>query len=109
MVKCRAYGSSLAGIWLHKNYKKAFGNDIAGEEVGVAYNNIALAISAFDKSGELNKFRSKFDRFRKEQGGDVSWITVDNVNYVASKVYTDEEIQFFQLFQVYLEADLLYS
>ena len=86
-----------------KDYKKAYKTDIANEDVKVAYNNIALAISAFEKTGELNKFSSKFDRFRKEQGGDVSMITVENARYFASKVYTREEIEGLALFNT--EAD----
>ncbi len=86
-----------------KEYRKAFKSDIASEGVGLAYNNIALAISAFEKSSELNKFSSKFDRFRKEQGGDVSWITIANAPSIRSKVYTKEEIEGLALFNT--EAD----
>lgn len=88
----------LKNVSYVKMYKKAFGKDIASEEVGAAYNNIALAISAFEKSEELNRFSSKFDHFRKEQGGDVSWITVADAPYIASKVYTREEIEGLALF-----------
>lgn len=41
-------------------------------KVEEAYNNIALAIAAFEKSVALNKFNSRFDKFVAEQGGDVS-------------------------------------
>ncbi len=37
-----------------------------------AYDNASLAIAAFERSNKLNKFNSKFDKFVKEQGGDVS-------------------------------------
>ena len=37
-----------------------------------AYDNIAKATSAFERSIAVNKFNSKFDKFLKEQGGDVS-------------------------------------
>lgn len=67
----------------------------------VAYNKIALAISAFEKSNELNKFSSKFDDFRAEQellGNDLSTITVGNEKDFPSDVYTDEEKEGLALF-----------
>ena len=41
-------------------------------DVPAAYENIGLAISAFENSGSMVKFQSRFDRFLDEQGGDVS-------------------------------------
>jgi cytochrome c peroxidase len=52
-------------------FAKVFGPD-AFADVGVAYNNASLAIAAFERSKDLNKFSSKFDKFVEEQGGDVS-------------------------------------
>jgi cytochrome c peroxidase len=52
-------------------FAKVFGPD-AFADVGVAYNNASIAIAAFERSKDLNKFSSKFDKFVEEQGGDVS-------------------------------------
>ena len=52
-------------------FEKVFGPD-AFADVGVAYNNASLAIAAFERSKKLDKFKSKFDKFVQEQGGDVS-------------------------------------
>lgn len=52
-------------------FKKVFGID-AFSDIKAAYNNASLAIAAFERSNVLNKFNSKFDKFVKEQGGDVS-------------------------------------
>ena len=51
----------------------------------VDYQNVSIAIAAFERSNKLNIFGSKFDKFVKEQGGDVSAFGVDNPvdrNYV---------------------------
>lgn len=89
---------------------KAFNADIVNDEQGVlvAYNNIALAISAFEQSRTLNKFSSKFDSFRREQlnkGIDVSTITVDNASLFSSKVYTKKEIEGLALFNTVADND----
>jgi cytochrome c peroxidase len=84
-----------------KLYKKAFGVDIAAADVPTAYNNIALAISAFEKSTELNRFSSKFDKFSNEQGiAYVMTLTDANVatTPVKSTVYTAEEVDGLRLF-----------
>ena len=52
-------------------FEKVFGPN-AFANVDVAYNNASLAIAAFERSKDLNKFKSKFDKFVAEQGGDVS-------------------------------------
>lgn len=52
-------------------FEKVFGPN-AFSDIMVAYNNASLAIAAFERSDQLNKFNSKFDRFVAEQGGDVS-------------------------------------
>ncbi len=57
-----------------------------------------MAISAFEKSTELNKFSSKFDRFRTEQGiATILNLTVPNTS-IKSNVYTQEEIDGLALF-----------
>ena len=84
-----------------KLYKKAFGVDIAVADVPTAYNNIALAISAFEKSTELNRFSSKFDKFSNEQGiAYVMTLTDANVDTtpVKSTVYSAEEVDGLRLF-----------
>ena len=45
--------------------------------IGVAYNNAAIAIAAFERSDKLDQFKSKFDKFVEEQAGDVSLFGVD--------------------------------
>jgi cytochrome c peroxidase len=52
-------------------FEKVFGPN-AFADIGVAYNNASLAIAAFERSKKLDKFKSKFDKFVQEQGGDVS-------------------------------------
>jgi cytochrome c peroxidase len=72
---------SVVGIIQGSNYahlfKKVFGPD-AFNDTKVAYNNASLAIAAFERSNVLNKFNSRFDKFVKEQGGDVSKFGVDD-------------------------------
>jgi len=94
---------NIVALKYAKQYRKAWKSSIANDDVGVAYNNIALAISAFEKSKELNKFNTKFDKFRKEQrrkGLDVSQITVDflSLNTIKSRFYTQDEIEGLALF-----------
>ena len=52
-------------------FERVFGPN-AFADIGVAYNNASLAIAAFERSNKVNKFRSKFDKFVAEQGGDIS-------------------------------------
>jgi cytochrome c peroxidase len=52
-------------------FKKVFGGNAFADEL-VAYNNASVAIAAFERSKNVNKFNSKFDKFVAEQGGDVS-------------------------------------
>ena len=52
-------------------FEKWFGPN-AFADVLDAYNNASIAIAAFERSTDLNKFKSKFDKFVAEQGGDVS-------------------------------------
>jgi len=60
-------------------FEKLFGPN-AFSNIGVAYNNASLAIAAFERSNKITQFRSKFDKFVQEQGGDVSsfGVEVDN-------------------------------
>jgi cytochrome c peroxidase len=84
-----------------RQYRKAWGKKIGDEEVGIAYNNIALSISAFEKSKQLNRFSSKFDAFRKEQEKkkvDVSTITVLTAPQVRTRVFSPEEVEGLALF-----------
>ena len=90
-----------------KLFKQAFGYKIATEVMTNApgvYNDIAIAIAAFERSAELNKFSSKFDQFAIEQaenGIDVSTIALDAAGMVVdgsgkrvkSKVFMQEELE----------------
>lgn len=63
--------SKAARLLLKKRFPAAFDN--AGNPVYTeAYNAIALAIAAFERSSQVNRFSSRFDKFWKEYGGDVS-------------------------------------
>jgi cytochrome c peroxidase len=62
-----------------KLFEQEFGPD-AFANPPVAYNNIAIAIAAFERSFRLNQFSSKFDKFRQEQGGDVSKFGIEEVD-----------------------------
>ena len=96
-----------------KLFKQAFGYKVATEVVNNApgvYNDIAIAIAAFERSAELNKFSSKFDQFAKEQAKkriDVSTIALDNGvvvdgsrKLVKSKVFMQEELEGLALFNM---------
>jgi cytochrome c peroxidase len=48
-------------------------------KVGIAYNNIAKAIAAFERSMLVNRFNSRFDKFLVEQGGDISAFGIKEV------------------------------
>ena len=45
-----------------------------------AYDNIAKATSAVERSIAVNKFNSKFDKFVKEQGGDVGSFGIKEID-----------------------------
>lgn len=49
------------------------------KKVGVAYNDIAIAIAAFERTLPVNKFNSKLDKFLVEQGGDVSKYGIEEI------------------------------
>lgn len=57
-------------------FKKVFGRD-AFDDPYLAYNNASLAIAAFERSNQVNKFKSRFDKFLYEQGGDISTFGVE--------------------------------
>jgi cytochrome c peroxidase len=61
-------------------FEKEFGPN-AFANVDEAYNNASIAIAAFERSKNLNKFNSKFDKFLKEQGGDVSNFGVTGTDF----------------------------
>jgi cytochrome c peroxidase len=48
-------------------------------KIDEAYNNIAKAIAAFERSMLVNRFNSKFDKFLKEQGGDISKFGIEEI------------------------------
>ena len=99
-----------------RNFLKMYGNEIcegyrpyrpnqcSNIDVPLAYNKIATAIAAFERSPELNKFNSRFDMFVKEQGGDVSEFGV----YIESdgfRTYVGPPAHFKSRFLTYDEAD----
>lgn len=62
-------------------FLQVFGPD-AFADVDAAYDNVGRAIAAFERSSEVTRFNSRFDKFWAEQGGDVSGFGVDkNGNY----------------------------
>jgi cytochrome c peroxidase len=73
-------------------------------KVGEAYNNIAIAIAAFERSIVVNRFNSKFDKFVKEQGGDVSTFGVE-VQDDGFRKYVGPPTGFRSRYFSYKEAD----
>jgi cytochrome c peroxidase len=71
------------------------------------YNFISIAIAAFEKSHELNKFSSKFDAFLAEQGGDVSDFGVEEVEIddMTFRMYVGPPKKFKSKYYSYEEAD----
>ena len=85
-------------------FLKVFGQG-AFDDVDEAYNNIGRAIAAFERSSEVVRFNSKFDRFWKEQGRSVASFGTDEAgNHLSlpadfkSKVYTRQEAEGLALF-----------
>jgi cytochrome c peroxidase len=91
-------------------FRQVFGAG-AFNNVEEAYNNVGRAIAAFERSFLLNKFSSKFDKFWKEQGKDVSQFGVkpdptnpEDLVYVGvpkkfkSKHFTQQEAEGLALF-----------
>lgn len=85
-------------------FLKAFG-PTAFDDVEVAFDNIGRAVAAFERSKELVRFSSKFDKFWEEQGRSVgSFGTDGNGKYVPlpagfkSKALTRQEAEGLALF-----------
>ena len=85
-------------------FLKVFGTD-AFADVDAAYDNIGRAIAAFERSSEVTRFNSRFDKFWAEQGGDVSTFGVKgNGNYKGvpgnfkSRYFTRQEAEGLALF-----------
>jgi cytochrome c peroxidase len=76
-------------------------------KIGIAYNNIATAIAAFERSLLLNRFTSKFDRFVMEQGGDVSTFGVTVDPATGFRKYFEPPPGFRSRYFSYKEADSL--
>ena len=90
-----------------KEFRCDTGHMVLKDEASVleAYNNIGHAIAAFERSKDLVKFNSKFDKFWEEQGRAVdSFGTDGSGNYVPvpanfkSKVFTVQEANGLALF-----------
>jgi cytochrome c peroxidase len=92
-------------------FKNAFGlgYDIFATPGHVLYNDIGIAIAAFERSTDVNKFSSRFDMFAVEQAGiDVSTIVLNNTGVVVdagetpitSAVFTQQELQGLALFNM---------
>jgi len=84
-------------------FKRVFGPN-AFKDVMVAYNNASLAIAAFERSKKLNPFKSKFDKFVKEQGGDVRNFGVE-INPNGFRQYVGPPAGFRSKVYCYDEAD----
>lgn len=84
------------------DYADKFAKEFPGSFVDTAadYQNVSIAIAAFERSDKVNKFSSKFDSFVKEQGGDVSTFGVD-----ADRVYVGPPDGFKSKVFSYDEAD----
>lgn len=96
-----------------KLFRQAFGYDVrwqARNHAERVYNDIAIAIAAYERSDALNKFSSKFDRFVDEQSAkqiDVSTIVLaDEVavdafgEVITSNVFLPEELEGLALFNM---------
>jgi cytochrome c peroxidase len=99
----RVRAADYAGL-----FKKAFGYNVVTEPAHIVYNDIGIAIAAFERSVKVNQFSSKFDQFVIEQGVDVSAISLnaDGVvvdgsgTPVTSKVFMQEELEGLALFNM---------
>lgn len=81
-------------------FAKEFPGSFALDNEKVDYQNVSIAIAAFERSDKLNKFSSKFDKFVKEQGGDVSSFGVN-----ADRTYVGPPAGFKSTVFSYDEAD----
>lgn len=108
-------GSAYAAQYLALFGPVDLNNDASVRE---AYDNIAKAIAAFERSPGVTQFKSKFDKFIAEQGGDVSafGVVTDPVTgfrkYVGppagfkSKAFTYDEADGLALFNADSEKQL---
>lgn len=96
-VVARIQASKYAG-----KFEKVFGPG-AFSNVAVAYNNASKAIAAFERSQNVNKFSSKFDKFVQEQGGDVS--TFGITEEYGFRIYVGPPAGFKSKYYSYDEAD----
>ncbi|MDF1553160.1 MAG: cytochrome c peroxidase [Deferrisomatales bacterium] len=83
-------------------FKQVFGRDIFAD-VATAYDSIGLAIAAFEKSSALVTFKSRFDQFIAEQGGDVSGFGIQVIGDV--RQYVGPPVGFQSKVFSYDEAD----
>ena len=101
-------------------FKNAFGlgYDIFSTPGHVLYNDIGIAIAAFERSTDVNKFSSRFDMFAVEQAGvDVSTIVLNDTGVVVdaggipitSEVFTKQELQGLALFNSTNNNDGIYD
>lgn len=87
-------------------FLRLFGKEIydgAVLNVPVAYNKIAEAIAAYEASTEVNPFSSRFDKFVREQGGDVGQFGVQVVGDFREYVGPPENFR--SKYLTYDEAD----
>jgi cytochrome c peroxidase len=101
---------AVLGIIQASNYadkfEKMFGPN-AFEDEDEAYNNASLAIAAFERSKQINKFNSKFDKFVEEQGGNVSdfGVEVIDIDGTPFRIYVGPPLEFKSKYFSYDEAD----
>lgn len=76
----------------------------AFSDIEVAYNNASIAVAAFERSRLVNKFKSKFDNFVAEQGGDVSNFGVE-VQFDGFRKYAGPPKGFKSKYYTYNQAD----
>ncbi len=75
------------------------------DKVGVAYDNIAESIAAFERSSAVNRFNSRFDGFVREQGGDVGSFGVEIDPSTGFRKYVGPPEGFKSVFFSHEEAD----
>ncbi len=92
-------------------FKRAFGYSVHRAPAHVVYNDIGIAIAAFERSRKVNRFSSKFDRFvaeQKKRRVDVATIALDDsgvvvdgrMRRVRSRVFSPEELEGLALFNM---------
>jgi cytochrome c peroxidase len=95
--------------WMYRIVFPGALQDTSIQGIKIAYDNIALAIAAFEKSVALNKFNSRFDKFVAEQGGDVGKFGIkeifDNEGNLIFRKYAGPPKGFKSKYFSYQEAD----